>query len=121
MRHRGKYAGHCFVSDQADGAAFTPADDEIMVLFASLPVAANVNAGMLCDVERACADLAALVETAPMSEVVFDGGSVCVASVNREAHRLVKEIGTPGSRTGDLAHGSSDGPPDRDRRSDTGR
>ena len=37
------------------------------------------------------------METSPVGVVVFEAGSGRVASVNREAHRIVEEIRTPGS------------------------
>ena len=97
MRHRGEHVGHFFLGDKADGEAFTEEDEEILVLFASQAAAAIANARTHRAVERARADLAALVETSPVGVVVFEAGSGRVASVNREAHRIVEEIRTPGS------------------------
>ena len=97
MRHRGEHVGHFFVGDKADGEAFTEEDEEILVLFASQAAAAIANARTHRAVERARADLAALVETSPVGVVVFEAGSGRVTSVNREAHRIVEEIRTPGS------------------------
>ncbi len=98
MRHRGQHLGHFFVGNKADGAAFTPEDEEIMVLFASQAAAAIANARTHREVEQARTDLAALVETSPVGVVVFEAGSGRVASVNREAYRIVEGIRTPGSR-----------------------
>ena len=97
MRHRGEHVGHFFLGDKADGEAFTEEDEEILVLFASQAAAAIANARTHRAVERARADLAALVETSPVGVVVFEAGSGRVTSVNREAHRIVDEIRTPGS------------------------
>ena len=97
MHHRGQHVGQFFVGDKADGSAFTPEDEEIMVLFASQAAAAIANARTHREVERARADLAALVETSPVGVVVLEAGSGRVASVNREAHRIVEEIRTPGA------------------------
>ena len=97
MRHRGEHVGTFFVGDKESGEAFTAGDEEILVLFASQAAAAIANARTHRQVERARADLAALVETSPVGVVVFEAGSRRVASVNREAHRIVEEIRTPGS------------------------
>ncbi len=97
MRHRGRHVGHFFVGHKADGAAFTPADEELLVLFASQAAAAIANARTHREVERARADLAALVETSPVGVVMFEAGSARVALVNREAHRIVEGIRPPGS------------------------
>ncbi len=97
MRHRGELVGHFFVGDKADGEAFTEEDEEILVLFASQAGAAIANARRHREVEQARADLAALVETSPVGVVVFEADSGRVASVNREALRIVEEIRTPGA------------------------
>jgi len=65
MRHRGEHLGHFFVGDKEDGDAFTPEDEEILVLFASQAAAAIANARTHREVERSRADLGALVETSP--------------------------------------------------------
>ena len=97
MRHRGEHVGTFFVGDKENGEAFTPEDEEVLVLFASQAAAAIANARTHREVERARADLEALVETSPVGVVVFEAGSGRVASVNREAHRIVENIRTPGS------------------------
>ena len=99
MRHRGEDVGIFFVGDKANGEAFTPDDEEILVLFASQAAAAIVNARTHREVERGRADLEALVETSPVGVVVLEAGSARVASVNREALRIVEGIRTPGSAT----------------------
>ena len=96
MRHRGEHVGHFFVADKANGEAFTDEDEEILVLFASQAAAAIANARTYREVERARADLEALIETSPVGVVVFEAGSGRVASVNREAQRIAEEIRTPG-------------------------
>ncbi len=98
MRHRGEHVGHFFVGDKADGAAFTPEDEEIVVLF--VWQAAATTARTHREVERAWNDLAALVETSPVGVVVFEADCGPVASVIREAHRIVEEIRTAGSPPG---------------------
>ncbi len=102
MWHRGEQVGHFFVADKANGEAFTAEDEEILVLFASQAAAAIANARTHRDVERARADLEALVESSPVGVVVFEAGSGRMVSVNREAHRIAEEIRTPGSPPGQL-------------------
>ena len=96
MRHRGEHLGHFFLGDKKDGAAFTEDDEEILVLFASQAAAAIANARMHRAVERARADLEALVETSPVGVVVFEASTGHMASLNREARRIVEAIRTPG-------------------------
>ena len=95
MRHRGEHIGHFFLGDKANGEAFTPGDEEVLVLFASQAAVGIANARTHREVERARADLEALVETSPVGVVVFEAGSGRVASVNRAALRIVEEIRTP--------------------------
>ena len=97
MRHRGEHLGHFFVGDKENGEAFTAEDEEILVLFASQAAAAIANARTHREVERARADLEALVETSPVGVVVFEAGSARVTSLNRAAKRIAEEIRTPDS------------------------
>ncbi len=97
MHHRGEHLGHFFLGDKENGETFTDEDEEIMVLFASQAAAAIANARTHRAVERARADLQALVQTSPVGVVVFEPGTGRMASVNREAHRIVEAIRTPGS------------------------
>ena len=96
MRYRGEHLGNFFLSDKEDGEAFTGEDEEILVLFASQAATAIANARTYRDVERARADLAALVETSPVGVAVFDAGTGQPVSFNREARRLVEGLRTPG-------------------------
>ena len=97
MHHRGEHLGHFFLGDKGNDETFTDEDEEIMVLFASQAAAAIANARTHRDVQRARADLEALVETSPVGVVVFDPGTGRIASINREAHRIAETIRTPGS------------------------
>ena len=96
MHHRGEHLGDFFVSDKEDGEAFTAEDEEILLLFASQAAAAIANARTHRDVERARADLEALVETSPVGVVVFEAGTGRPVSLNREARRIVEELRTAG-------------------------
>ena len=99
MHHRGEYLGHFFLGDKEDGEGFTSEDEEILVLFASQAATAIANARTHLDVERARADLQALIETSPVGVVVFDAGTGRAVSINREARRIVEELRTPGRPT----------------------
>ena len=96
MHRAGEHLGNFFLADKEDGEAFTSEDEEILVLFASQAATAIGNARTHRDVERARADLAALVETSPVGVVVFDAGTGHPVSFNREARRIVEELRTPG-------------------------
>ena len=96
MRYRGEHLGTFFLADKDDGEGFTGEDEEILVLFASQAATAIANARTYRDVERARADLAALVETSPVGVAVFDAGTGHPVSFNREARRIVEGLRTPG-------------------------
>ena len=96
MHHRGEHLGDFFVGDKEDDEAFTAEDEEILLLFASQAATAIANARTHREVERARADLEALVETSPVGVVVFDASTGHALSFNRESRRIVEEIRTPG-------------------------
>ncbi|MCY3705533.1 MAG: response regulator [Gammaproteobacteria bacterium] len=96
MHRDGEHLGNFFLGDKEDGEAFTSADEEILVLFASQAALAIANARTHRDVERARADLAALVETSPVGVAVFDAATGHPVSFNREARRIVEHLLTPG-------------------------
>ena len=96
MHRDGEHLGNFFLADKEDGEAFTSADEEILVLFASQAALAIVNARTHRDVERARADLAALIETSPVGVAVFDAATGHMVSFNPEARRIVEHVLTPG-------------------------
>ena len=93
--------------------AFTDADEEVLVLFASQAAAAIVNALTHSNEQQARADLAALVETSPVGVVVFDAKSARLVSLNREARRIVESLRT--ARPSDRAAPGGDHLPPRRR------
>ena len=96
MRHRDMNIGYFFLGEKAGGEAFTHADEEVLVLFASQAAAAIANARAHRGEQRARRELEALIETSPVGVVVFDGGSGRMASYNREARRIVESLRMPG-------------------------
>ncbi len=90
MFHLGNRVGHVFVGYKDEGRAeFTQADEEILVMFAAQAALVIANAGAYREERRARADLETLVNTSPVGVVVFDARTGGMASVNREALRLV--------------------------------
>ena len=102
MHHRGVHVGNFYLAEKAGGAAFTDADEEVLVLFAAQAAAAIAHARAYRDERRARADLEALVETSPVGVAVFDAGSGAVLSFNREAQRIVEGLREPGQAPEDL-------------------
>ena len=87
MFHRGARVGHVFVGDREDGAEFTRADEETLVMFASQAALVIANARTHREERQARADLETLVETSPVGVVVLDARSGEPILVNREAAR----------------------------------
>ena len=96
MHHRGEHLGSFFLADKDSDEQFTAEDEEILVLFASQAATAIANARTHHEVERARADLEALIETSPVGVAVFEASTGRPVSFNREARRIVEEIRTPG-------------------------
>ncbi len=87
--HRGVRVGHVFVGDREDGEEFSQEDQETLVMFAAQAALVIANARTHREERRARADLETLVNTSPVGVVVFDAGTGGMASVNREALRIV--------------------------------
>ena len=96
VRHRGESVGYLYLGEKEDGAEFSAADEEVLMLFASQAAAAIGNARAHRNEQRARLDLEALIETSPVGVVVFDGGSGQMVSYNREARRIVESLRLPG-------------------------
>ena len=96
MRHRGVHVGSFFLAEKEGAPAFADEDEDLLVLFASQAATAIANARAHHDVQRARADLEALVETSPVGVVVFDAGCALPVSLNREARRIVETLRTAG-------------------------
>jgi len=103
MLHQGEHLGMFFLGDkkdsQADDPEFTGEDEELLILFASQAATAIANARTHTAVDRARADLEALVETSPIGVVVYDVGAGRVVSSNLEARRIVDKLRNPGQPT----------------------
>ena len=97
VRYRDASVGYLFLSDKADGSAFTAADEEVLLLFAAQAAAAIGNARAHASERRARQDLEALIDTSPVGVAVFDGRSGDAVSYNREARRIVGSLREPGS------------------------
>ena len=102
MRYRGAGVGYLFLGEKANGEAFTAADEEVLMLFASQAAAAIGNARAHHGERRARMDLEALIETSPVGVVVFNGQTGTIVSTNREARRIVESLRMPGRTLDEL-------------------
>ena len=101
VRYRDASVGYLFLGEKAGGAAFTHADEEVLLLFAAQAAAAIGNARAHASERRARQRLEALIETSPVGVAVFDGGGRA-PSYNREARRIVEGLREPGGTPEDL-------------------
>ena len=96
IRYRGQRLGNIYLTEKEGGQQFTPADEEILDLFASQAAMAVVNARRLRDERRARADLQTLVELSPVGVLIFDAKTRNLISRNPETRRIVRELRAPG-------------------------
>ena len=96
MRHLGVHVGNFYLVEKEGGEGFTDEDEEVLVLFASQAATAIANARTYRAEQRARAGLEALIETSPVGVVVFDAQTGALASLNREARRIVQGLCLPG-------------------------
>ena len=102
LRGRDGQLGCFFLADKDGGEEFGEACEEIVGLFASQAANAIANARAHGAEHRARADLEALIETSPVGVAVFgppDGEQV---RINREAMRLIADLGEPGMSQAEL-------------------
>ena len=93
MFHRGARVGQLFVGYKEDGREeFNQADEETLVMFASQAALVIANARTHREERQARAGLETLVNTSPVGVVVFDARTGEMASVNREALRIVDSL-----------------------------
>ncbi|MCY4551581.1 MAG: ATP-binding protein [Defluviicoccus sp.] len=95
MNHREHHVGNFFLAGKEGGGEFTGEDEELLALFASQAAATIANARTHRDERRARANLEALIDTSPVGVVVFDARTGRPVSFNREARRIVEELGSP--------------------------
>ena len=94
LRHRGKGVGGIYVGEKE--IEFTQEDEETLVMFATQAALVIANARRHREEQRARADLETLVNTTPVGVLVFDARTGGLASVNREARRIVSDLCAPG-------------------------
>ena len=94
IRRLGESVGAFYVGEK--DVEFTTEDEETLVMFASQAALVIANARRHRDEQRARADLETLIDTSPVGVLVFDAKTGGVASVNREARRIVNDLCMPG-------------------------
>ena len=103
MFHRDARVGHVFLGHKEDGREeFSREDEEILVTFAAQAALVIANARTHREERRARSDLETLIDTSPVGVVVFDGQTGEMASVNREALRIVDGLRDEDQAAADL-------------------
>lgn len=98
IRYQDQRVGAIFIAEKEEG--FSAEDEETLVMFASQAALVISNARQYRQEQRTRADLEALVNIAPMAVLVFDAKTGELRSVNREARRILGDLGF----TGDSLH-----------------
>ena len=96
IRYNGEGLGYIFLAKREPGQAFSRADEETLVMFASQAALVIANARRYREEQRARTDLEVLINTSPVGVIVFDAKTGVPVSLNREASRIVGELLTPG-------------------------
>ena len=99
IRYQDQRVGAIFMAEKEGG--FSVDDEETLVMFASQAALVISNARQYRQEQRARADLEALVNIAPMAVLIFEADSGELRSVNREAMRIIGDLGLKG----DSLHG----------------
>ena len=92
IRHGNRAVGHISLAREAGGPAFNREDEETLVMFAAQAALVIANARQHREERRARASLETLVETSPVGVIVFDVHERRLASINREARRIVGDL-----------------------------
>ncbi len=96
IRYNGEGLGYIFLAKREPGQAFSRADEETLVMFASQAALVIANARRYREEQRARTDLEVLINTSPVGVIVFDAKTGVPVSLNREASRIVGELLNPG-------------------------
>ncbi len=97
VRHLGQSVANIYLARQEPGRQFDDGDEETLVMFASQAALVIANARRHREERRARADLETLLDTSPVGVAVLDTRNGTVASLNREARRIVGDLLTPDS------------------------
>ena len=95
IRHLGESIGTIALARQEADQEFTQEDEDTLVMFASQAALVIANARRYQQEQRARADLQTLVDTSPIGVVLFDVKNSRLASLNREAKRIVGDLLDP--------------------------
>ena len=94
---QGKRLANLYLADRLDSPEFTAEDEETIALFASQVAMSLANARKYEKALQAKADLETFLNIAPVGVIVFDAVTGTLVARNREAERIVGDVGLPGN------------------------
>ncbi len=97
VRHLGQSVANIYLAREDHGRPFNERDEETLIMFASQAALVIANVRRYREERRTRTNLETLLETSPVGVVVFDAKNGKVASLNREARRIVGDLLTPDS------------------------
>lgn len=95
IRHQGRCLANLYLADKTTGPEFTPEDEEVIAAFAAQASAAMVNATKYGRALHSKANLETLINISPVGVIVFDARTGQLVTHNREAERIIGDIGIP--------------------------
>ncbi|MCY4409467.1 MAG: response regulator [Caldilineaceae bacterium] len=102
IRYRREGIGNIFLARGMEGQEFTQEDEETLVMFAAQAAFVISNARRYREEQRARAGLQTLIDTSPVGVAVFDARTGELGPVNREGHRIVEAVRSPGQTDEEL-------------------
>ena len=95
LYHRGRRLANLYLADKETGPEFTSDDEVIIAAFAAQSAVAMHNSARYDLALRAKADLEVLIQLSPIGVLVFDARTGQLVTRNREAERIIGDVGTP--------------------------
>lgn len=107
IRHLGQPIGRIYLAEKREGRKFSLEDEETLVMFASQAALVISNARKYREEQRARSDLDALIETSPVTVLVFNAATGELVSYNGEAQRIARHLDEPGTSMTDVLKSST--------------
>ena len=95
IRHNGRCLGNLYLADKSAGPEFTPEDENIISALAAQAAIALDNVGRYERALHSAARLETLINISPVGVIVFDARTGDLVTHNREAERIIGDVGIP--------------------------
>lgn len=94
---QGRRLANLYLADRLDSPEFTAEDEETIALFTAQVAVSLGNARKYEKALQAKGDLETLLNIAPVGVIVFEAGTGALIARNKEAERIVGDVGLPGN------------------------